>query len=199
MPYVNEKDLTDLYNEVEKAKETIDTLTAALQEEEHKVSLLKKHRILIGALAFLLLLLFIWSFLPKEERVSEEYLIRNNLSIIDTDSLHNLQLKSSKFDRESAYSINKLPLVYSVQIGAYTNFASNLISEDMTQLSEFEQDGLNKYALGKFSTYKEAVALRTDLKRLGFSDCFIIAKSYGEPINMAEALALSGEKWIKSE
>jgi len=34
---------------------------------------------------------------------------------------------------------------------------------------------------------------------MGFKDCFIIAKSYGEPINIAEALQLSGEKWIKAE
>ncbi|MFD1316013.1 SPOR domain-containing protein [Namhaeicola litoreus] len=199
MPYVNENDLTNLYNEVEKSKETIDALATALQEEEHKVSIIKRHRVLLSILSVLLLLLFIWSFLPKEERVSEEYLIRNNLSIIETDSLHNLQMKSTKFDRESSFSINNLPLVYSVQIGAYTSFGSNLISEDMAQMSEFMEDGMNKYALGKFSTYKEAFELRNDLKRMGFKDCFIIAKSYGEPINMAEALQLSGEKWIKAE
>jgi len=39
--------------------------------------------------------------------------------------------------------------------------------------------------------------LRDDLKRVGFKDCFIIAKSYGMPVDINEALQLSGEKWIR--
>ncbi|MDZ7615163.1 MAG: hypothetical protein U5K51_16820 [Flavobacteriaceae bacterium] len=151
MPYVNEQDLTNLYNEVEKSNETIDMISVALAEEEKKVSLLKRHRVLLGVLAVLLSVLMIWSFLPKEERVSEEYLIRNNSSIVNTDTLHNMQLKSANFDREIAYSANKLPLLYSVQIGAYSNFSSNLISEGLNQMSEFEEEGLNKFAIGKFN------------------------------------------------
>ena len=199
MPYVNEQDLTNLYNEVEKSNETIDLMSTALAEEEKKVSLLKRHRILLSVLAILLSVLMIWSFLPKEERVSEEYLIRNNLSIVNTDTLHNMQLKSANFDREIAFSSNKMPLYYSVQIGAYSNFSSNLISEGLNQMAEFEDAGLNKFAIGKFNSYKEAVVLRNDLKKLGFADCFIIARSYGEPIDIAEALQLSGEEWIRGE
>ena len=199
MPYVNEQDLTNLYNEVEKSNETIDLMSTALAEEEKKVFLLKRHRILLSVLAILLSVLMIWSFLPKEERVSEEYLIRNNLSIVNTDTLHNMQLKSANFDREIAFSSNKMPLYYSVQIGAYSNFSSNLISEGLNQMAEFEDAGLNKFAIGKFSSYKEAVVLRNDLKKLGFADCFIIARSYGEPIDIAEALQLSGEEWIRGE
>jgi hypothetical protein len=199
MPYVNEQDLTNLYNEIEKSNETIDLMSTALAEEEKKVSLLKRHRILLSVLAILLSVLMIWSFLPKEERVSEEYLIRNNLSIVNTDTLHNMQLKSANFDREIAFSSNKMPLYYSVQIGAYSNFSSNLISEGLNQMAEFEDAGLNKFAIGKFSSYKEAVVLRNDLKKLGFADCFIIARSYGESIDIAEALQLSGEEWIRGE
>ena len=90
-----------------------------------------------------------------------------------------------------------MPIVYSVQIGAYNNFKSDLISEDISQLETFEESGFNKFAVGKFITYKEAVLLREDLYRIGFKDCFIIAKSYGIPVEMNEALELSGEKWIR--
>ena len=54
-------------------------------------------------------------------------------------------------------SIKYMPIVYGVQIGAYTNFRSNLISKDITQLETFEESGFNKFAVGKFITYKEAV------------------------------------------
>ena len=90
-----------------------------------------------------------------------------------------------------------LSIVYSIQIGAYTNFNSNLISKDITQMEEFEENGFNKFSIGKFMTYKEAVMLRDDLKRVGFDDCFIVAKSYGLPVDIKEALQLSGEKWIR--
>ena len=95
------------------------------------------------------------------------------------------------------YGLIDMSIVYSIQIGAYTNFSSNLISDDITQLEEFEENGFNKFAIGKFTTYKEAVMLRDDLKRVGFKDCFIIAKSYGMPVDIKEALQLSGEKWIR--
>jgi hypothetical protein len=121
------------------------------------------------------------------------------LSIIDTDSLHKLQRKARQvFVADSLkVSIFDLSIIYSVQIGAYINFNSNLISDDITQLEEFEDNGFNKFSVGKFTTYKEVVLLRDDLKRLGFADCFIIAKSYGVPVNIVEALELSGEEWIR--
>ncbi len=199
MPFVRDKNLVNIYEEVDKANETIGNLSVALEEEEQNNSLLKKHRIILGVFSLILLILFLWSFLPKSKQYKEEYLIKNNLSIMDTDSLHKLQRKAKQvFIMDSLnVTIAEMSIVYSVQIGAYTNFSSNLISEDLAQLEEFEDAGYNKFAIGKFTTYKDAVLLRDDLKRLGFNDSFIIAKSYGVLVNMGEALELSGEKWIR--
>ena len=199
MPFVRDKNLVNIYEEIDKANDTISTLSTALKDEEESNSVLKKHRIILGVFALIVLVLFLWSFLPKSRQYKEEYLIKNNLSIIDTDSLHKIQRKAQQviiLDSLKS-STTDLAIVYSVQIGAYNNFRSNLISEDITQLEAFEDSGFNKFAVGKFTTYKEAVLLRHDLKRIGFKDCFIIAKSYGVPVNMKEALELSGEKWIR--
>jgi len=199
MPFVRDKNLVNIYEEIDKAKDTIESLSTALKEEEENNSLLKKHRIFLGVFGLVLLILFLWSFLPKSKQYKEEYLIKNNLSIINTDSLHNIQQRARlAFIADSLKtSISDLSIIYSVQIGAYVNFNSNLISDDITQLEEFEDNGFNKFAVGKFTTYKEAVLFRDDLKRLGFDDSFIIAKSYGEPVNITEALELSSEKWIR--
>lgn len=199
MPFVRDKNLVNIYEEIDKANGTIKTLSTALQDEEENNSLLKKHRVVLGIGCLILLILFLWSFLPKSKQYKQEYLIKNNLSLIDTDSLHKIQRKAKQvvvIDSVKA-SLIDLSIVYSIQIGAYSNFNSNLISEDITQMEEFEENGFNKFSIGKFTTYKETVLLRDDLKRVGFKDCFIIAKSYGVPVNINEALQLSGEKWVR--
>jgi len=199
MPFVRDKNLVNIYEEIDKAKETITNLSTNLKEEEENNSLLRKHRVILGVFALVVLILFLWSFLPKSKQYKEEYLIKNNLSLVDTDTLHNLERKANQvITLDSARtSLADLSIVYSVQIGAYVNFRSNLISEDLAHLVEFEEDGINKYAIGKFTTYKETVMLRDDLRKLGFKDCFIIAKSYDVPVNIKEALELSNEKWIR--
>jgi len=199
MPFVRDKNLVNVYEEIDKANGTIKTLSTALQDEEENNSLLKKHRVILGIGCLILLILFLWSFLPKSKQYKQEYLIKNNLSLIDTDSLHKIQRKAKQvvvIDSAKA-SLIDLSIVYSIQIGAYANFNSNLISEDITQMEEFEENGFNKFSIGKFTTYKETVLLRDDLRRVGFKDCFIIAKSYGVPVNINEALQLSGEKWVR--
>ena len=60
-------------------------------------------------------------------------------------------------------------------------------------MKEFSEGGLNKYAIGNYITYAEAKSLKDDLRRLGFKDCFVIAQSYGEPVDIKEALQLSEE------
>jgi hypothetical protein len=199
MPFVRDKNLVNIYEEIDKANGTIKTLSTALKDEEENNSLLKKHRIVLGVFCLILLILFLWSFLPKSKQYKQEYLIKNNLSLIDTDSLHKIERKARQVVVADSVksSLMDLSIVYSIQIGAYTNFKSNLISKDITQMEEFEENGFNKFSIGKFMTYKEAVMLRDDLKRVGFNDCFIVAKSYGLPVDIKEALQLSGEKWIR--
>lgn len=199
MPFVRDKNLVNIYEEIDKANDTIKTLSTDLKEEEENNSVLKKHRIVLGVFGLILLTLFLWSFLPKSKQYKEEYLIKNNLSLIDTDSLHNLQRKVKQIIvlDSARTSLADLSIVYSVQIGAYANFNSSLISDDLAHLVEFEEDGINKYAIGKFTTYQEIVLLRDDLKLLGFTDCFIIAKSYGVAVNIKEALELSNEEWVR--
>jgi hypothetical protein len=199
MPFVRDKNLVNIYEEIDKANGTIKTLSTALKDEEESNSLLKKHRIALGVFSLILLILFLWSFLPKSKQYKQVYLIKNNLSLIDTDSLHRFERKARQVVVADSVksSLMDLSIVYSIQIGAYTNFNSNLISKDITQMEEFEENGFNKFSIGKFMTYKEAVMLRDDLKRVGFDDCFIVAKSYGLPVDIKEALQLSGEKWIR--
>ena len=204
MPYIKDKNLVNIYEEVDKANQTIGKLTDLLREEEENNSILKKHRAMLGIFGLLLLILFLWSFLNKDgDKLSDKYLIENNLTLIDSDSLTTLKDAAmlplgADDDFVSGEDGENLGLagetiVYSVQIGAFTNFKAKLFSDDLAHMKEFSEGGLNKYAIGNYITYAEAKSLKDDLRRLGFNDCFVIAQSYGEPVDIKEALQLSEE------
>ena len=83
MPFVRDKNLVNIYEEIDKANGTIKTLSTALQDEEESNSLLKKHRVLLGVGCLILLILFLWSFLPKSKQYKQEYLIKNRTWVRD--------------------------------------------------------------------------------------------------------------------
>jgi hypothetical protein len=200
MPYIKDKNLVNIYEEVDKANQTIYKLNSLLKEEEENNSILKKHRIILGSFGLLLLILFLWSFVNKSNTPSEKYLQKNNLTLVDIDSL-NLLKDAASIDHLNQFNEEELgedgiagePIVYSIQIGAFSNFKAKLFSDDLAHMKEFTEGGLNKYAIGNFITYAEAKVLNEDLRRLGFKDCFVIAQSYGENVNIREALELSEE------
>jgi len=200
MPYIKDKNLVNIYEEVDKANQTIYKLNSLLKDEEENNSILKKHRIILGSFGLLLLILFLWSFVNKSNTPDEKYLQKNNLTLVNMDSL-NLLKDAASIDNVNEFNEEELgedgiagePIIYSVQIGAFTNFKAKLFSDDLAHMKEFKEGGLNKYAIGNFITYAEAKVLNEDLRRLGFKDCFVIAQSYGENVNIREALELSEE------
>ncbi len=118
------------------------------------------------------------------------------MTLVDSDSLQLFKSASSIDginDDLGNDGIAGEPIVYSIQIGAFTNFKAKLFSDDLAHMKEFTEGGLNKYAIGNFITYAEAKILKDDLRSLGFIDCFVIAQSYGENVNISEALELSEE------
>ena len=199
MPYIKDKNSVNIYEEVDKVNETISKLNLLLEEVEKDNSILRKHRVILGVFGILSLILFLWSFLPKADPIDKKYLAKNNLALINNDSLIQLkdELKIVKKNilnaRNNAQGIIEETIVYSINIGAFSNFKATLFSENLAHMKEFEEGGLNKYAIGNFATYREALILKNDLKRLGFKDCFIVAQSYGAPVNIREALELSEE------
>jgi len=201
MPYIKDKNLINIYEEVDKANETINKLNQMLTEDKENISILKKHRFILGTIGFLALILFLWSFMNKPDKPNQDYLKKNNLALINLDSLGALEdaALTAKIDTlsneliDDASSIAGETIVYSIQIGAFTNFKARLFSDDLAHMKEYKEGGLNKYAIGNFISYAEAIVLKDDLQRLGFKDCFVIAQSYGETVNIREALELSEE------
>ena len=199
MPYIRDKNLVNIYEEVDKANSTIYKLNTLLKEEEENNSILRKHRIILGAFGLLLLILFLWSFVNKTKIPDEKFLQKNSLTLVSVDSINALKEAAATntlnnlLDEDAEFGLVGQTIVYSIQIGAFSNFKAKLFSDDLAHMKEYLDGGLNKYAIGNFLTYAEASILKDDLRRLGFKDCFIIAQSYGERVNIREALELSEE------
>ncbi|PID69865.1 MAG: hypothetical protein CR985_03680 [Flavobacteriales bacterium] len=197
MPYIKDKNLVNIYEEVDKANQTIHDLEKSLKEEEENNAVLRKHRVILGVVGLLFLILFLWSFLPGSDSINKKKLIENNQTIVNNDSIYQLREElaaaNARLAQEESNRITDRTIVYSVQIGAFNNFKAHLFSDELTTIKEFKEGGFNKYAVGNFVTYEEARILKEDLRRMGFKDCFIIAQSYGQRVDIKEALQLSEE------
>lgn len=92
---------------------------------------------------------------------------------------------------EKVEVIEKKPLVYSVQIGAFQNTNADIenANPDARIVSE---DGLTKYRLGVFSTYQDASVFKKR-NQSKYPDAFVVATNNEVRIDISEALSLSNE------
>lgn len=92
---------------------------------------------------------------------------------------------------EEELVVEKNPLIYFVQIGAYKN-ANVELENSVDDLHISHEDGLIKYRLGEFSTYKEAGNFKSKIST-SYSDAFIVATNNDVRIYIGDALVLSNE------
>lgn len=84
-------------------------------------------------------------------------------------------------------------IIFQVQLGA---FAQNQLDPNMSTGDALEldnQNGLQKFVVSQFRTYKSAEVLKNRLVRMGVKDAFIIAKNNGIRISVPEALRMTGQ------
>ena len=126
-----------------------------------------------------------WKYLSLEKKQTQEY---NDylLSRIDSISRSNdLLLENSPY----------YPGVFfEVQIGAFESFDLNAYKKSLENLRSYKEDSLQKYVLGKFRELDQAKLFLKDIRRMGVSDAFIIAKINGERVEVHEALRAQKEK-----
>jgi TolA-binding protein len=78
-------------------------------------------------------------------------------------------------------------LVYRVQVGAYERFDMTRYNAEGGNFSAETRDNLNKYLMGRFRSYNNAVAFRDDVRRLGIRDAFVVAYNDGTRIEIRDA------------
>jgi len=187
--------------ELNKLEEQILETQKLLEEKEFDDSLTstyKMQRNIFAILALLFLAGFIYSYFFNKDRGVTNSLKKENISLIDNDSLtlyrtsyfNNINTIANNSNTDLS-SLDKEKIIYSVQIGAFKEF--DFTSKGLMNLSEFQKNGYNKFSIGTYKTYAEAKVLKDSLIKLGFRDCFLSAKSFGNPINIRKALSLSNE------
>ncbi len=190
-----------MINNLEKIKELegelIKTQELLVNESGNKnlISQLKLQRNILGGLALLFLALLLFLTIYNVKKSKSNNFDNKNLSLIDNDSLD--LYKKAFLDNaiilndKDLNSIDNEKIIYTVQIGAFKDFY--LASNSLMNLTQFQVDGYNKFSIGHYKTYAEAKKLKTKLTSLGFRDSFLVAKSFGNHIDIIDALTLSNE------
>jgi hypothetical protein len=201
----------DELNKLESQIKETQVLLKSSSANKRKISNLKKHRLIFGLLTLIFLSLFLYSYFflknnNTSENMSLERLLEDrNITANELDSLAiykevyitslstdttNLTDNNTDLTSESP-GLDGQKILYSVQLGAFKDF--NLSSGGLMNLEEFSDAGYNKFCIGNYFTYVEALTLKDSLRKLGFNDCFLTAKSFGNKIDIREALVLSDE------
>ncbi|MEM6768946.1 MAG: hypothetical protein AAF597_00050 [Bacteroidota bacterium] len=84
-------------------------------------------------------------------------------------------------------------VIFQVQLGA---FSQNTVDPALStgDALEFEnQNGLQKFVVSQFRTYKNAEVLKNRLVVMGVKDAFIVAKNNGVRVSVPEALRMTGQ------
>lgn len=188
----NLEELNDLEQQI---KETQNLLNETVENKE-KLKKSKQWNVILGLLTILFLACSIWLYLTKQKppnklSAKNERIENDSIYFYKNYYLTNFKVADSTATTSSFTSLKDKKVIYSVQVGAFQNFVIN--SETLLNLKEFKSDGYNKISIGNFETYKEAKKLKDSLQKLGFKDCFLIAKSYGDNITIKNALTLSNE------
>lgn len=84
-------------------------------------------------------------------------------------------------------------VIFQVQLGAFARnqVDPNLSTGDALELDN--QNGLQKFVVSQFRTYRSAEVLKNRLVQMGVKDAFIIAKNNGVRISVPEALRMTGQ------
>lgn len=199
MPTIEEKDLLNLHKKIDLNKDIANEWKQRFDEKENEnIALKNKKNWILIALIFLgvfCLFLFYTARVKPFWLTNNEILVKSGYKIVNLNEVQNIP-NTTKNKEVIIDSISNAPyngIIYQIQIGAFKKFSVKLQSDDFSNLSEYSVDDYNKYAVGKFSSYADAITSKKNLKKIGFKDTFIISFYKNKPIDIKKALKLSNE------
>ena len=176
----------------------MDTLAEEYQEVSKKNIRLKRRskRLQTGLwiLAFLILLalsyiVYIEHYTPLFGRWPEVVAQNQQLS----ESNQQLRSELDSLNRVNSMLIELSPyytgVFFEVQIGAFENFDLDKYKDGLAKLNIDYSGKIDQYTLGKFRSLDMAKGFVSDIRKMGISDAFIVAKVDGERVSVKEALA----------
>lgn len=84
-------------------------------------------------------------------------------------------------------------IYFKIQIGAFdqSNISLQEMKENLVSLDEDMKDGRKIFTLGKFKQYQKALDFLSTVKKIGFSDAFLISYKNEEIISTDEAIQIT--------
>jgi hypothetical protein len=190
MPVIKEKDLLDLYAELDGLKVDKEELQKGFINL--KINTTKNAQHLKTAKIFLVLIVIVFItsfvFLYNKFTVAKEALKESNeSSLVLIDSIQKLKILTP-FEKNPVVS-------YAVQLGVFEILE---IDFNDTESSIFKKRSTSKgtaYQIGSFTSYRKATAFKNQIRSIGLKSVFLVAYDKNlKRIDIEEALILSKEE-----
>ena len=200
MPFLNDQEYEDLQEQLKNLNSKNEELETELSEKEEELgdvkSTARNRNILLSFLSGVSIAAAVYFFQNQSGSTVNIDEIKQTEATRVLDSISNLtantddDLDDSDDDNDNTGStglesgINKIKnnikneVVYSVQIGAFTNKKYPLLSK--TIAGTLSNEEYLRYSIGLFSTLKEAQDFRRQLLKIGFDDAFVASYVNGK-------------------
>lgn len=119
----------------------------------------------------------------EESTYAENKRLKSELNALSKE-LQTLREENSRFRELNG---DPLQIGFEVQIGAFKEFDLEAYSDELIRLQEQKEFEYNKYILGQFSRYEDAVDFLEDVHNMGVKDAFIAGIVDGKRSSVAEA------------
>lgn len=192
MPYLNDQELELLQEEIKELNSKKEELEEVLKEKEEEIgdvkSTARNRNILLSFLSGVAIAFAIYFYKNTSGSMDINAIKKAEMTrVIDSIAIANEDDGNYENDEDSvslsegiaAIKNNiKDEVVYSVQVGAFTEKRYPLLSE--TIAGTLSKEEYLRYSIGLFSTLKEAQNFRKQLLKIGFDDAFVASYINGK-------------------
>lgn len=197
MPFVEENDLVNLHKDVEKAQKDNEKLLKQIKHKSKDLRTVKIQRNVLLGITLLVVLGILAVFWFKIAPGDKNSLGGETTALMPTDSLevlttriHTLRVQNEELAHIKDFYLAKALLqkekIYTVQVMAFADTKTALVSEGLTNTQFVKNNPFYSYSLGNFETLGEARVFRKQLVAMGFDDAFIASYQNGKRIKIEE-------------
>ena len=200
VPRETQDQLVKLHKIIDKLEAENEKLGRKILGGEKNLSRLRTYSYVFSTLFFLSVLFVALAYLYPDylminledkrayENLQEDYISNRKEKLALKATLDSLQAAYKDMREETLIpSLNSLSLVYTVQIGAFKKFRFPLISDNLIGYTVTYKRDWVKFSVGIFSTYREALILSNQLKKVGIGTPFIQAYKDGVAVTLKNA------------
>ena len=127
----------------------------------------------------------------KLKVATAENLIQENLAYKEANDTLQKKILKLKKDNDilAENSDSASGIFFEVQIGNFYDFNMDAYMNELEALRQERSGNNSKFCLGRFRSFQKAMLFENDIKRMGFSNAFLVGRIDGKLVDYQEALA----------